>query len=256
MPPLHRALNDTSATRSFIATGLRRTAVTCAAALAGIGTVVPGTASAAARIGAATTRCGTSGLVVWLDTRENGAAGSLFYTLEFTNLSGRSCSLLGYPGLSAVDLGGRQLGSPAGRDAQLVPRMVLLSRARPPARSSGSPRPGTSLPPPATSRRRPASVSTRRTKPARGSSRFPSAPAHTPDRSTCTSRQSRGRPRRPDEHAGADSRRTQNHVIPEGRPGGATSALESVGRSRGAAYHRRACSGSTVSGECFARRVV
>lgn len=66
--------------------------------------------------GAAAARCKTSGLVVWLDTRGGAAAGSVYYTLEFTNQSGHTCTLSGYPGVSAVDLGGRQLGSPAGRN--------------------------------------------------------------------------------------------------------------------------------------------
>jgi Domain of unknown function (DUF4232) len=60
--------------------------------------------------------CTTGGLVVWLNTQGNGAAGSSYYTLELTNLSGHSCTLRGYPGVSAVDLSGRQIGSPAGRD--------------------------------------------------------------------------------------------------------------------------------------------
>jgi hypothetical protein len=66
---------------------------------------------------AAVGACTTSGLVVWLNTQGNGAAGSSFYTLNFTNLSGRTCSLRGYPGVSAIDLAGRRIGSPAGRDS-------------------------------------------------------------------------------------------------------------------------------------------
>jgi hypothetical protein len=48
-----------------------------------------------------------------MNTQGIGAAGSIFYTLEFTNLSGHACTLRGYPGVSAVSLGGRRLGSPA-----------------------------------------------------------------------------------------------------------------------------------------------
>jgi hypothetical protein len=59
--------------------------------------------------------CKTSGLVVWLDTRGNAAAGSVYYTLKFTNQSGRTCSLIGYPGVSAVDLRGHRLGSAGSR---------------------------------------------------------------------------------------------------------------------------------------------
>lgn len=59
--------------------------------------------------------CSTSKLVVWLDTQGSGAAGSVYYKLHFTNLSGHRCRLSGYPGVSAVDLHGKQLGSAASR---------------------------------------------------------------------------------------------------------------------------------------------
>jgi hypothetical protein len=64
---------------------------------------------------AAAASCKTSGLVVWMDTRGGAAAGSAYYTLELTNQSGHSCTLFGYPGVSAVDLRGRRLGSAASR---------------------------------------------------------------------------------------------------------------------------------------------
>lgn len=55
--------------------------------------------------GAQTTKpCTTAGLVVWLNTQTNHAAGSAYYELEFTNLSGRGCVLRGYPGVSAANL--------------------------------------------------------------------------------------------------------------------------------------------------------
>jgi len=61
--------------------------------------------------------CSTAGLVVWLNTQGNGTAGSTYYDLEFTNLSGRTCTLYGYPGVSGVTLSGRQLGSAASRNS-------------------------------------------------------------------------------------------------------------------------------------------
>lgn len=72
-------------------------------------------------------RCAASGLVVWLDTRGSAAAGSSYYTLEFTNLSGHACTLAGYPGVSATDLVGHQVGSAAGRNPSPV-RLVRLAR--------------------------------------------------------------------------------------------------------------------------------
>lgn len=59
--------------------------------------------------------CNTSGLVVWIDTRADAAAGSVYYRLKFTNQSGKTCTLTGYPGVSAAGLRGQSLGSPASR---------------------------------------------------------------------------------------------------------------------------------------------
>jgi hypothetical protein len=75
----------------------------------------------------ATARCTIGGLVVWMDTEGNGAAGSVFYTLKFTNLSSHRCTLFGYPGVSAVDLHGHRLGSPAAR-LHAHPRRVTLRK--------------------------------------------------------------------------------------------------------------------------------
>lgn len=72
-------------------------------------------------------RCATSALVVWLDTEGSGAAGSAFYKLHFTNLR-RACTLRGYAGVSAVDLGGHQLGSAASRNHARTPRLITLGR--------------------------------------------------------------------------------------------------------------------------------
>lgn len=82
------------------------------------------TQSAAA---AAAPRCSSSGLVVWLNTQGSGAAGSIYYRLELTNLSGRTCTLRGYPGVSAVNLGGHQLGRSASRESGKSPRTVTLA---------------------------------------------------------------------------------------------------------------------------------
>lgn len=87
-------------------------AITCTAALAAVAalTAMPWPASAAT---AGPPGCPASGLVVWMDTEGSVAAGSVFYTLMFTNLSGHACTLYGHPGVSAVGLSGRQVGSPA-----------------------------------------------------------------------------------------------------------------------------------------------
>jgi len=87
--------------------------LSCAIAAA----VAAATAAGATPASTALTSCRTSALVVWLDPTGDAAAGSTYVTLKFTNQSGHACTLTGYPGVSAVDLRGRRLGSTASRDA-------------------------------------------------------------------------------------------------------------------------------------------
>ena len=59
------------------------------AAVAAAAALIPAAALAATAAGgaagqAATPECTTAGLVVWMDTNGDGAAGSIFYTLKFT----------------------------------------------------------------------------------------------------------------------------------------------------------------------------
>ncbi len=74
--------------------------------------------------------CTTANLDVWLNTTGNGAAGSSYYNLNLTNLSSHSCTLFGYPGVSAITQAGIQLGSAAGRNAQHASTRVTLASAR------------------------------------------------------------------------------------------------------------------------------
>ena len=96
----------------------RRAAAVAVAAVAGLAistaayaATSSGTAPAAP---AAIPRCTASDLGVWLAVGQgNGAAGTIYYPLELTNLSHHTCYLFGYPGVSALDRNGHQLGSPA-----------------------------------------------------------------------------------------------------------------------------------------------
>jgi hypothetical protein len=96
--------------------------------VAALGAAAPPAVGSAVK--AAASACRTSGLVVWLDTQGNGTAGTVFYTLHFTNLSGRACTLRGYPGVSAVNLTGRQLGRPASRDNSSRVRTITIRNGR------------------------------------------------------------------------------------------------------------------------------
>ena len=84
-----------------------------------------GTASTAA---ASIPRCTASDLGVWLAVGQgNGAAGTIYYPLEFTNLSHHTCYLFGYPGVSALSRNGNQLGSPASWGSLRGARIVNLA---------------------------------------------------------------------------------------------------------------------------------
>ena len=66
---------------------------------------------------------------MWIDTQGDAGAGSVFYTLEFTNQSGHACVLTGYPGVSAVDLRGHRLGSAAFRNPSAAHAVSLTNGA-------------------------------------------------------------------------------------------------------------------------------
>ena len=74
--------------------------------------------------------CETPGLVIWLDTNGNGAAGSIFYNLEFTNLSGHTCTLNGFPFINAVSLTGGLLGHRAAVDHTTTPHTVTVDQGQ------------------------------------------------------------------------------------------------------------------------------
>lgn len=75
--------------------------------------------------------CTADDLGVWLAVAQlDGAAGSVYYPLQFTNLSRHACAMRGFAGVSAVDHNLHQLGSPAGW-AHVVPvRTVVLAPGR------------------------------------------------------------------------------------------------------------------------------
>jgi hypothetical protein len=109
---------------------LAAAAVTCAAVVAAAIALAPsaGAAQSAELASAARTAppaCTTSGLVIWL-TGGDAAAGTAYYKLEFTNLSGSTCTLVGYPGVSGVGLTGAQIGPSAIR-AGTAPSVVTVA---------------------------------------------------------------------------------------------------------------------------------
>ncbi|HEY5265665.1 MAG TPA: DUF4232 domain-containing protein [Acidimicrobiales bacterium] len=113
--------------RSFIA---KWASWTGAVALVGVLTVMGFSSGSIASSTTKIPACTTTNLVVWLNTSGSGAAGSTYYRINFTNISAHSCTLTGYPGVSAISQAGIQLGDAASRDAAHAVSTVTLTSAR------------------------------------------------------------------------------------------------------------------------------
>src|ERR1700761_2624966 len=94
----------------------RRVAASAAAGLAlGLGSASSAASSASASPAGKTAssliipRCTASELAVWVNANSaDGTAGTTFYHLDFTNISGKTCHLYSYPGVTAVNREGKQ----------------------------------------------------------------------------------------------------------------------------------------------------
>jgi hypothetical protein len=105
--------------------GIAITAIASAAILLPAVALASSASSSLASATATVHRCFASELTVWLGSPGNGAAGSVYYDLELSNTSASTCTLFGFPGVSANN-GGGQLGSAAGRDHSRPSSVVTL----------------------------------------------------------------------------------------------------------------------------------
>lgn len=105
-------------------------ALTAAALLTaglGAGLLADQTSATAATSATSTPECSAADLGVWVAADHGqGAAGSVYLPLEFTNVSRHTCTMYGYPGVAAVSSSLRQLGSPAVRSGG-QPHTVTLA---------------------------------------------------------------------------------------------------------------------------------
>jgi hypothetical protein len=98
--------------RKLLIAAAAATAVTASIAASIAASVAVGITGANAT--ASVPACTANDLGVWLAVDQgNGALGTIYYPLEFTNLSGHTCTLDGYPGVSVLGDNDQQLGSPA-----------------------------------------------------------------------------------------------------------------------------------------------
>jgi hypothetical protein len=105
-----------------------------AAAVAGLAAAGPALAQQShpttAASPAAAPACRSSRIDDWLNTTGNGTAGTIFYHLEFTNLSGHTCTLQGFPFLFAVNLSGHQIGNRAVFSHAFPAKMVKVGNGK------------------------------------------------------------------------------------------------------------------------------
>jgi hypothetical protein len=111
-------------TRLVRRVGATAAAVTAAVLIPAVALAAPGRATSPA----AAPRCTEAQLQTWLGLPGDGTAGTVFYELEISNVSARTCTLLGFPGVSAVSEDGKQVGSPARRNNSHPVRLITLGR--------------------------------------------------------------------------------------------------------------------------------
>jgi hypothetical protein len=106
---------------------IRRAAIAIAAAASLAIGGAAWAASAASAAPAVTPACTAGNLSVWVDVSQgDGAAGTIFYPLEITNISGHACTTFGYPGVSLLRANGKQLGDAAIRNPRFKPAVVTI----------------------------------------------------------------------------------------------------------------------------------
>lgn len=96
----------------------RRTVLAAAVASAAIllpAVALASSAGPSAPAAAAVSRCLRGQLTPWMGIPGGATAGSTYYELEISNISNRTCTQYGFPGVSALGAGGRELGSYAHR---------------------------------------------------------------------------------------------------------------------------------------------
>ena len=94
-------------------------------------TPAPVKSSASASGGTAATMCQASSLRVEVNGgAAGGAAGTIYYPVDFTNTSGAPCQMYGYPGVSFVSAdgsAGHEIGAPAQENPSYTKQAVRLA---------------------------------------------------------------------------------------------------------------------------------
>jgi hypothetical protein len=94
-------------------------------ACAAIGVPAVALAASSAHSAPAVKACKAAQTYVWFALAPAGAAGTIYYPIEFTNTGSTSCTLRGFPGVAAISKTAHQLGKPAGRFTSAVHTVTL-----------------------------------------------------------------------------------------------------------------------------------
>jgi Protein of unknown function (DUF4232) len=90
-------------------------------------TITPSSPAPAAAASSGPSQCTTADLRLTVGA-SNGAAGTVYYPLDFTNTSSSTCTMYGYPRVAFVNpAGGSQVGAAAGRASSTAPALVTLA---------------------------------------------------------------------------------------------------------------------------------
>jgi Domain of unknown function (DUF4232) len=113
-----------STTRRRLAFGL---SMACAAVLAPTAALAASSGPAApAGPSVAAASCHSAATLVWHAAEGNGAAGTVFFEIELSNVGHATCTLFGYPGVSELNIHGHQVGLPARHSGPKI--LVTLHR--------------------------------------------------------------------------------------------------------------------------------
>jgi hypothetical protein len=109
--------------------GAAAVAACAAIAVPAVALAAPGGSAAPAATDAARAAlpgCSVADLTVWAGIPADGSAGAFNYQLELSNVSGHACTLFGFPGVSALGAGAKQVGSAAIRNRSHPATLVTL----------------------------------------------------------------------------------------------------------------------------------
>jgi hypothetical protein len=92
-------------------------------------TTTPSSPTSAAPPSSGTSQCTTADLRLTVGASD-GAAGTIYYPLDFSNASSAACTMYGYPGVAFVSSqGGSQVGAAAGRSSTALALVTLAPGA-------------------------------------------------------------------------------------------------------------------------------